>query len=58
VDLNAASAQELAELPGISWGEAERIIEGRPYHSKRELVSKGILSESEYEKVRDYTTVK
>jgi hypothetical protein len=35
-----------------------KLSEGRPYHSKRELVSKGILSESEYEKVRDYTTVK
>jgi DNA uptake protein ComE-like DNA-binding protein len=58
VDLNSASAQELAALPGISRSEAEKIIEGRPYHSKRDLVSKGILSESEYAKVRDYTTVK
>jgi DNA uptake protein ComE-like DNA-binding protein len=58
VNLNSASERELMDLPGITRDDARKIIEGRPYRNRHELVSKGILSESEYAKVRDATTVK
>ncbi len=37
VDINAATAKELAALPGIGPGLAKRIIAGRPYASAAEL---------------------
>jgi hypothetical protein len=58
VDINTASESELTELPGVGRGEARKIIAGRPYRNRHELVAKGILSEAEYEKIRDLTTTK
>ena len=57
IDLNSATESELLDLPGITSRDARRIIDGRPYHNKGELVTKGILSEDRYDKMRDYTTI-
>jgi hypothetical protein len=54
LDLNSASESDLTTLPGISKTDARKIIRGRPYHSKDELVTKGILSSDDYDKIRDY----
>ena len=54
VNLNSAPESELTSLPGISSAEARKIIHGRPYHSKDELVTRGILSSDDYNKIRDY----
>jgi competence protein ComEA len=51
VDLNSASKTQLLSLPGITAPKADRMISGRPYASKHELVTKKILSESEYDKI-------
>jgi DNA uptake protein ComE-like DNA-binding protein len=56
VNLNSATEAELISLPGITRTDAQRIIRGRPYHSKNELVAKGILPEADYGKIRDYVT--
>ncbi len=48
VDINGASRTELKTLPGIGDAEAARIIAGRPYLSKAELVSKNVLPEGVY----------
>lgn len=53
LNLNSASESELITLPGISRTDAEKIIRGRPYHNKRELVSRGILSDADYTRIRD-----
>lgn len=44
VDLNFASREQLLTLPGIGENEASRIIGGRPYYMKTELIKKGIIS--------------
>ena len=58
VDLNSASERDLLTLPGISERDARKIIERRPYTDKNDLIKKGILSESEYDRIRDRVTTK
>lgn len=57
LDLNSASEPQLTTLPGITRNEARKIIAGRPYRNKHELVSRGILSDATYLNIREYTTV-
>jgi DNA uptake protein ComE-like DNA-binding protein len=58
LDLNAASQDELTGLPGVGPHEAKRIMAGRPYKDKHELVSKKILTAAAYEKLKDDVEVK
>jgi len=48
IDINSASAKELATLPGITAEDAAKIVAGRPYGSKAWLVSNTILPEAKY----------
>jgi len=52
VDINSASRAQLKTLPGIGDAEADRIIAGRPYLSKAELVTKGVMPEGVYLSLR------
>lgn len=52
VDLNDAGREKLEEL-NLNPDSLERIIENRPYRSKLELVSRMVLSEAEYETIKD-----
>lgn len=58
VDLNSASETELSDLPGINRAAARRIIAGRPYRDKHDLLDKNILSGAEYQRIRDQITAK
>jgi DNA uptake protein ComE-like DNA-binding protein len=58
LDLNSASEDDLTGLPGIGKHEAKRIIAGRPYKDKHDLVSKRILSAATYERLKDEVAVK
>lgn len=51
LNLNTASADQLATLPGISGDKAQKIVDGRPYLSAHRLVSKGLISEAEYHRI-------
>ncbi|MGC1485961.1 MAG: helix-hairpin-helix domain-containing protein [Candidatus Acidiferrum sp.] len=58
LDLNSASEDELTDLPGIGKHEARRIMAGRPYKDKHDLVSKKILSAAAYAKLKDDVVAK
>jgi DNA uptake protein ComE-like DNA-binding protein len=58
VDLNAASKADLLRLPGVTDGEANAIIAGRPYNEPGDLVTRQIMSKREYDQIADQVTVK
>jgi competence protein ComEA len=57
VNINSSSQSELEELPGIGPVYAQSIIEHRPYSTVEEMLSKGALRKSTYEKVKDLVAV-
>jgi DNA uptake protein ComE-like DNA-binding protein len=57
VNINTASKSLLLTLPGMDDDSATRIVAGRPYHSKDELNTKGIVSPEEYQKIQDKISI-
>jgi DNA uptake protein ComE-like DNA-binding protein len=53
IDINSASQEVLATLPGIGAVHAEDIVRGRPYRAKLDLLRRGIVSEATYQTIRD-----
>jgi DNA uptake protein ComE-like DNA-binding protein len=58
LDLNAATKEQLLKLPGITPAQADRIIAGRPYDDPKDLVTRHILPQTEYDKISDRLTAK
>jgi competence protein ComEA len=53
IDINTATADQLKAFPGIGDAYSARIIAGRPYANKGQLVSKGVLPQATYNKIKD-----
>jgi DNA uptake protein ComE-like DNA-binding protein len=52
VDINTASVDQLKALPGIDDATAQKIVAGRPYKGRNELLNRKIVSADEYSKIK------
>jgi DNA uptake protein ComE-like DNA-binding protein len=53
IDINTASREDLLNLPGMTEREADRIIAARPFKNARELLSRHLIPQAEYDKISD-----
>lgn len=53
IDINTAPIEQLKSLPGIGDAYSKKIVDGRPYANKTQLVSRKIVPQATYENIKD-----
>jgi outer membrane murein-binding lipoprotein Lpp len=58
LDINKATKDQLQSLPGVTAVQADQIVAARPYDDPHQVVTRHILTETEYGKISDRVVAK
>jgi len=58
IDINSASPEQLATLPGLTGDDAKNIISARPYTRKNQLKQKNIITAATYDGIKNLIVAK